>query len=122
MPSAQTLHQKRHYLIQLSAFVATIFLFSATCAAQAKPGTRMAQQSKDPGVAQDLSAYPGLIPEFGQLFVKLEKNVPYPAPRAGSRLLSLLPESTVFFAAFPNYGDAAHQALQIFRQELQESS
>jgi type IV pilus assembly protein PilA len=122
MPSARTPQQKRHYLMQFPAFVAAIFLVSTNCAAQAKPGTRAAQQSKDPVVAQDLSAYPGLIPEFGQLFVKLEKNVPYPGPRAESRLLPLLPESTVFFAAFPNYGDAAHQALQIFRQELQESS
>ena len=86
MPSARTFHQKRHYLIQLSAFVAAVFLVS-NCAAQAKPGTRTAQQSKDPVLAQDLSAYPGLIPEFGQLFVKLQKNVQYPAPRTESRLL-----------------------------------
>jgi hypothetical protein len=32
-----------------------------------------------------------------------------------------LPESTVFYAAFPNYGDVAHQTLKIFRDELQQS-
>jgi len=123
MPSTQTHQQKQHHLIQFAAFVATIFLVSETCAAQAKPGTRVVQQSKDPVVAQDLSAFPpGLVTEFGQLLVKLNKNVQYPGPRAESRLLPLLPESTVFFAALPNYGDAAHQALLIFRQELQESS
>lgn len=82
----------------------------------------MAPQSKTPVAAQGLSAYPGLLPEFGQLLVKLQKNIQYPAPRGESRLLPLLPESTIFVAAVPNYGDAAHQALQIFQQELQESS
>ena len=30
-------------------------------------------------------------------------------------------ESTVFYAAFPNYGEASHQALKIFQKELQVS-
>lgn len=82
----------------------------------------MAPQSKTPVAAQGLSADPELLPEFGQLLVKLQKNIQYPAPRGESRLLPLLPESTIFVAAVPNYGDAAHQALDIFRQELQQSS
>src|SRR5262249_5889950 len=39
-----------------------------------------------------------------------------------SRLLPLLPEPTIVYASFPNYGEATHQALQAFRQELQESA
>ena len=35
--------------------------------------------------------------------------------------MSLLPESTLYYAAFPNYADAAHRALDIFRQELRSS-
>jgi len=71
---------------------------------------------------QALNKYPGLVPEIAQLIVKLQHNVQGPPPRNDSRLLPLLPESTVFFAAFPNYGDVAHQTLRIFRDELQQSS
>lgn len=113
--------QRRRSIIECAASVAAILLAASACAAQSKVGTATAQKpALSP--AQELDKYPGLLPEFGQLFLKLENNVQYPAPRAESRLLPLLPESTIFFAAFPNYGDAAHQALQIFRQELQESS
>jgi hypothetical protein len=37
-------------------------------------------------------------------------------------LLPLLPESTIFYAAFPNYATVAQQALQVFRRERQESA
>lgn len=108
-------------IIQCAAAAGAILLAASACAAQSKPETTTVQKpALSP--AQELDKYPGLIPEFGQLFLKLENSIPYPAPRAESRLLPLLPESTIFFAAFPNYGDAAHQALQIFQQELQESS
>ena len=112
--------QRRRYFLKSAAGIVAIFLTAAACGAQSAPKTRIAPQSNSP-VAKDLSAYPGLVPEFGQLLIKLGNNIQYPAPRAESRLLPLLPESTIFFAAFPNYGDAANQALQVFRQELQES-
>src|SRR5260370_94279 len=81
----------------------------------------MADQSEMPW-AQELQKYPGLLPEFGQLLDKLQHNIQFPPARSQSRLLPLLPESTMFYGALPNYGDVAHQALTIFRQELQESS
>lgn len=71
--------------------------------------------------AEDLKKNPALMAEFGQLLKKLQQNVQFPPERNHSRLLPLLPESTVFYAAFPNYGDAVHQALAIFRQEMKES-
>lgn len=71
---------------------------------------------------QDLNKYPGLLPEFGQLMIKLQKATHFPAMRGQSRLLPLLPESTVGYAAFPNYGDSVHQALLVFQQELKESA
>jgi type II secretory pathway pseudopilin PulG len=37
-------------------------------------------------------------------------------------LLPLLPESTMAYGAFPNYGDAASEALTVFGEELKESS
>lgn len=121
MRCPQIPQQKQRSLIESAAVGVAVLLVASACAAQSKPVTATVQQpALSP--AQELDKYPGLIPEFGQLFLKLQNNVQYPAPRGESRLLPLLPESTIFFAAFPNYGDAAHQALQIFRQELQESS
>ncbi len=73
-------------------------------------------------LVQEMAKYPGLMPEFSQLLEKLQHGVQLPPPRSESRLLPLLPESTVFYAAIPNYGDASHQALTIFQQELRQSS
>lgn len=81
-------------------------------------------QSHAPDAAwsNQLNKYPGLMPEFAHLLDELQRNVHFPPPRAQSRILRLLPESTVFYAAFPNYGEASHQALEIFHRELEESS
>jgi type II secretory pathway pseudopilin PulG len=70
--------------------------------------------------SRELNKYPGLLPEFAKLIEKL-RNVEFPPARNQSSLLPLLPASTTYYAAFPNYGDAAHQALLIFRRELQVS-
>ena len=95
-----------------------IFFLASACAAQATP----AGQPPEVPWPQDLNKYPGLLPEFGRLVDKLQHNLRFPSVHLQSRLLSLLPESTIFYAAFPNYGDVTHQALKVFRQELQESS
>src|SRR5689334_2744613 len=72
---------------------------------------------------QDLDKkYPGLLNEFANLQSRFSKEIQYPGPRLQSRLLPLLPESTVFYIAIPNYGDTLHQAIQIFDQELKESA
>lgn len=106
--------QRREYILKCAAIGAVILLVAAAGAAQA------AGQPEMPWT-QDLKKYPQLQTELEQLMGKLQKNVQAPAPRGQSRLLPLLPESTVFYAAFPNYGDASHQALAIFQQELQQS-
>jgi type IV pilus assembly protein PilA len=99
--------------------VALGLLVVAACGAQTTQNAKTPQQDW----AQELDAkYPGLLAEFGQLFQKLQHNVQFPAARGESRLLPLLPESTMSYAAFPNYGDAANQTLKVFRQELQEST
>ena len=59
---------------------------------------------------------------MGPLFEKIQSNVRYPEPRTQSRLLSLLPESTVLYAALPNYGDTSHQLLTVFQEELKENA
>ena len=93
-----------------------IFLLTSSGGAQAKPTDHPAVPSP-----QDLTKYPGLLPEFGQLLEKLQHEVHPPPARGQSRLLPLLPESTVFYAALPNYGEASHQALAIFEREVQQN-
>jgi type IV pilus assembly protein PilA len=118
MAYAQTLRQTRHCIGKYAAILAAIFLVVLPCCAQSAPP---AQQSEMPWT-KELNKYPGLLPEFGRLVEKLKQNIQFPAPRAESRLLPLLPAPTVSYAAFPNYGDVTQQALKIFRQELQEST
>jgi len=93
-----------------------IFLLTSWGGAQAKPTDHPAVPSP-----QDLTKYPGLLPEFGQLLEKLQHEVHPPPARGQSRLLPLLPELTVFYAALPNYGEASHQALAIFEREVQQN-
>ena len=71
---------------------------------------------------QDLKNYPGLNEELGSLFGKLQSEVQVPPVRGQSKLLPLLPNNTLFYAAFPNYGEAAGQALNVFRNELQHNA
>lgn len=113
----QTLRERhRHCFIKCVAVITMIFLVASAGVAQAMP-------SGQPQVpwSEDLKKYPGLPAEFGHLVEKLQQDIQLPPARGLSRLLPLLPESTVFYAAFPNYGDASHQALSIFRQEVQQS-
>ena len=121
MRCARIFQQTPRQWIRPAARIAAICLIATTCDAQSKPvasATRQPQSS----LTQELNKYPGLLPEFAQLFTKLQNNVQYPASRSESHLLPLLPASTIVYGAFPNYGDAAHQVLQIFRQELQDSA
>ena len=102
--------------IQCAAVAAVIFALTSVGGAQAAP----AVQGELP-LPQDLTKYPGLLPELSQLLEKLQHEVQSPTPRGQSRLLPLLPESTVFYAALPNYGEASHQALAIFEREVQQN-
>lgn len=93
-------------------------LIPQVCAAQST------QEKRQPGddFQQEFKKYPGLLPEFGTLFQKLQNGVQFPPDRNQSRLLPRLSPLTSYYAAFPNYGEPAHQALTIFQQELQESA
>jgi hypothetical protein len=117
MGYTQTRQQQFRYLTKFSVAIALIFLAASSCAAQSAP------PSQSPGIPglQDLDNYPGLLPEFARLLEKLQQKIQFPPSRSESRLLPLLPESTVMYAAFSNYSETEHQALNIFRQELQES-
>ena len=110
-----TLQQQRRNILKCATVIVLVFLITSASAAQ------LAGPAETPW-AQDLKKYPGLPAEFGQLVDKLQHNIQFPPVRGQSRLLPLLPQSTMSYAAFPNYGEVSHQALKIFRQELQESS
>jgi hypothetical protein len=97
------------------AVIAMTFLLASAAAAQAAN----AQQPFSP---DDLKKYSGVLTELGQFFQKIHTNVQFPAPRSQSRLLLLLPESTVLYAGFPNYGEVSHQSLAVFHQELKENA
>ena len=118
MGSARNLHKKRRRFVKCAATIAAIFLLAGPGRAQSKPAS---QQPEFPWT-QDFTNYPGLLDELGRLIERLQQDIQYPAAREQSRLLPLLPPTTMSYAAFPNYGDVAHQTLTVFQQELQESS
>jgi hypothetical protein len=117
MRCAYILAKGRRTLTNFAAIVAAIFLMPSLCRAQSAPA---GQQSESPWL-ENLKKHPELVAEFGRLVEKLRLNVQFPPARAESRLVPLLPESTMVYAAVSNYADVAHQTLQIFQQELQES-
>lgn len=126
-------HQRKlRYGVQsLSAIViGAVILIAAAAAAQNKPASESKKPATGPSqptigpnpLLQEMNQYPGLQQEFGQLLEKIRAGVHLPADRTQSRLLSLLPESTLFYAALPNYGEPSQQALKIFQQELLQSA
>jgi len=118
MGCTRTLAERPHgSSIMRTATIALVLLFAPACFAQSVSPVQ-------PIVAftSDLSKYPGLLPEFARLIDRVQHNVQFPPERFQSRLLPLLPESTVLYAAIPNYGEVAHQLLEVFRWELEHSS
>jgi hypothetical protein len=86
-----------------------------------KPGSNSPADPFDASLQEALKN-PELMKELGQLIEKMQKGVQYPGARNESGILVKLPESTLFYAAFPNYGESAHQAAQIFKEELDKST
>ena len=100
-----------------AALAAIAFVFARPLAAQTTTPSE-----PNAAISQELNKYPGLLPELGQLVERLKNNVQLPPPRNQSDLLPLLPGATTYYAALPNYGEAARQALTIFREELKQSA
>jgi hypothetical protein len=97
-------------------------LFSVFALISFSTSTSSAQSPAQPDAptAEELQKAPAVLTALGELLEKLQKDVQFPPARSESRLLPLLPESTVFFVALPNYGEATHQALAIFQQRVQQ--
>ena len=113
--------QRLGFFFNGMAVMAMIFSLASAAASQAAPTGPASKAAPAANPFDDLKKYPGLLTEFGQLLKKVQAGIQLPAPRAQSSLLPLLPESTVFYAAFPNYGEPAHQALAIFHQEEKDN-
>jgi type IV pilus assembly protein PilA len=97
----------------ITAAVAALLAFSPASAAQQPPANPIAQEFKK---------YPGLPEAIARLVVQLQQDVRFPAPRTQSSLLPFLPDSTMSYAAFSNYGDVVQQVLGAFHAELRESA
>src|SRR5271163_2489673 len=108
--------RKHWYFIPSAAASAAIFLPVSPCSAQS---TQPGKQAEMPWT-KELQKHPGLLDEFGRLYQKLQQSVQFPPPRSESRILPLLPPSTISYAAFCLQEDITQQALNIFRQELQD--
>jgi type IV pilus assembly protein PilA len=103
--------------LALGALIVVPNCFAQSTSAQS------AQTTAPAGAAalQDVTKNPALMSEFGRLAGRFQREVTLPSPRQQSDILPVLPDSTTFYVALPNYGEAAHQALEIFGQELQTS-
>jgi type IV pilus assembly protein PilA len=116
MGFTQNLWVKRRYFLRCATGIAAVSLVAPGCRAQTTP-----QAAPEMPWSKDLNKYPGLLPEFGKLIEKLQHNIQFPTARSKSHLVALLPESTMSYVAFSNYGEVTQQGLKIFRQQLQES-
>jgi type II secretory pathway pseudopilin PulG len=121
--------RKLRSVLQRIAAMSVIILIASAALAQTRPVPMPNQPANTPAkpvigpnpFLQEMNQYPGLQQELGLLFEKIRAGVQLPVDRTQSLLLPVLPESTLFYAALPNYGEPSHQALKIFEQELQQS-
>lgn len=118
MAHAQSLRQLCRNFMKLIALFVIIFLLAASCFAQ----TPQEDHPLDKGLQEYLSKHPGLLEALLHLLKRLQTDLKYPPQRTESRLLPLLPQSTVGYAGVPNYGDLLHQSVTIFHQEIDASS
>lgn len=118
----QTFPREMRPIILFFAVFAAIFFTASVSRAQVRTQKAPAEPQTQPPFANGLSKNPELLKEFGNLINQFQHNIQYPGPRTESRLLPLLPASTMFYGAFPNYGQASDQALKILRQELQNNA
>jgi len=119
MRHAQTLQKQKRYFVQSVAAILVILFVASACGAQAKPeGQAPAEQ----WIQEWNKKHAGLLEEFEHLTDKIQHGIQFPAGRSESRLLPLLPEATMSYGAFPNYGETASQTLKVFRQELAENA
>lgn len=71
--------------------------------------------------SRDVDRYVALLQELAELRREIKKRVPAPGLRYSSRLLDLVPEDTVFYAAIPNLGPTIAETQAVIRERLDKS-
>ncbi len=71
--------------------------------------------------SRDLDQYLTLLEEYTALRREIRQTVPRPGLRYTSRLLDLMPEDTVIYAALPNLGETITETRRVLRERLAES-
>jgi type IV pilus assembly protein PilA len=85
------------------------------------PKTPAQHETVNPAKSEDWQKYSAVIAELIKFQAKLQSQLQFPASRSQSRLLPLLPESTLALAALPNYGSTLHQATLAFQREREDN-
>ena len=117
MTNASTIRPRFRHFLEFLAIIALVCFACSPSPAQTPP----AGQSPEVKWLEDIQKNPELLAALEKLAEKLQHGIPYPSARNASRLLPTVPEATIAYIALPNYGEMAHQALEIFHQELAES-
>jgi hypothetical protein len=94
-----------------------------------RPGQQLATRShldpvpleKEIAWSRDVDHYLDLLAEYSALRREIRDTVPRPGVRYTSRLLDLLPEGTVFYAAVPNLSDTLTETHRVLNQRLEDS-
>lgn len=71
--------------------------------------------------SRDVDRYLNLLREYAELRRELRERVPRAELRYSSRLLDLVPEDTVLYAAVPNLGETITETHRVIRERLHES-
>lgn len=71
--------------------------------------------------SRDVDEYLRILGELTALERALAERVPSPGLRYSSRLLDLVPEDTVFFAALPNFTEAMTETHRVLREQIEGS-
>src|SRR5215472_1613336 len=109
---------RRHLFASNLAVIAIILSLASAGVAQ--------NSSQSSGTVPQISPdewkmFSGVFTEFGRIIQKTQESV-HPPLRTQSRLLPRLPQATIAYAAFPNYGEAAHRFLAIFKEDLKTNA
>jgi hypothetical protein len=142
MRRSDKLHFQNPVLGRLTVMVVTLLLTTAPMtvlgqtkapakAPQSAPKRTAPAQAKKPAAhksepemewLQETLKDPELMKSVGHMTERLTNELQYPAPRTQSHILPRLSDSTMLYAAFPNYGQVLRQSLQIWQQELNGSA
>lgn len=79
------------------------------------------QVADDIAWSQNLPNYLEILREYTKLRSEVETRVTHPELRYSTRLLDLMPESTVLYAAAPNVAQTVTETHQVFEQQMAES-